>query len=384
MLSVGEPRTSFSFFTIDRADPVAIDAIRLQIWDLLTWARRDHADPMSAFGDLALSLAGKARRSDWTDADLDTVRTRLVTIKSLIAHLPAKLDPLTVAEQEFLRILTLVLGGDALGNDPLDAATRAGIGWYGGLSSYAKRTTSLPQEAELFREALRELGQSSARPLLLQMIPQRLGLATDLLQLPASDALNRVGQRLQETVACIDSACITVDETVAEVVRSAFKLPNGTLESILSAARVVVETKLASVGAVTIPQDVQRFVTVIRRDESASAVFQVLGRIYVGQKEATRWSDGDVALAQDEIRRVAQAVTNLTEERKSQKIRIALTMNGDQLAVDMQYHASIENAAATLEGQILQAVETSKARDESKMLAVAKVLHRMLSKQRRR
>ncbi len=373
---------------VDAADPRGVDTLRPHILTLLLWAEHDHGDAAAAFGELALKLVGKTSRAAWADADIEIVRAKLVTMKDLMEGLASAEAPVTGVQRAFLGLLVSALDGDRAAveaaDDPLVEAERAARTWYQGLSDYARETRELRQDTEALRDVLKGIGRTPTRQLLLDILPQRLGLSDALATLETPETAERVRRRIQEVATRLRHTQLAVDTALAEVVAACAKLSKGSPEHVLAELRVYAEGKAASVDG-ALPEVVRRFLTVIRRDEPARDVFRALGRVYVGTKEDSRWTDRDVALAAEEMRAVIGAIGALAPAKTTQRTyRIAVTVGGHQTEAEIQYHDMVESAAVLVEERIMELLKVQTTRDESKLLGVAKVLNRLLEKKQRR
>lgn len=373
---------------IDEADVASVDAVRNQLWEFLSWLEKEHVDATQAFGELGLKLVNKSALTEWQDTDGERVRAKLASIQQLIDQLQAKPSPLTDEQIRFLDVLVSSLGGDSLAlaaaDDPLQAAATAGSRWYNELSEYAQRTTSLRQDAETFRNTIKALLGGSPRQILLTVMPQRLNIAEDIQRAGSPDVAERLRRRLKGLATLVAGAAIKIEAVMVDAVRIGFKLPEGEPESILRELTVLVEGKLADAGSTTISAVLQNFVTVIRRDDPAADILRSLAALCVGQKEDTRWTDGDVALVKEEMARLARALDALRPVRGPRHVRVALSVSGNQTVADIQYNETIEQLAADLEKLIMENLTPNSVRPEVKMLGVAKVLQRLLAQQTKR
>lgn len=374
---------------IDAADPQALEPIRRYVEDVLLWLEREHVDFLAAFGELGLQLVSKTNRADWSDGDSDKVRTTLNIVRELVEKLPPKPAPPTAEHVMFLSVLTATLGADpdsvTTAGDPLAVVATAGKEWYNGLSTYAKSTRTLPQDAEDLRDALRNLASAPPRQVLLERLPQRLNLQSEIGQFADRDVSDRVRRRLQGLVTRVANAAIRPPLVVAQAVRTAFHIPT-TAEpaEIVQELRAQVEGKIASVGEAPLSDDIRRLLTILRRDDEPDAILRSFGGLAVGLKEDSRWTDADATLAVEEVSRLAKAISALTPTKGSSRCNINLSINGQGSYTSLVYTEGVEMGAKDVETRVIAALNGMVTRDEGKTLGLARVLRRLLEKQQRR
>jgi hypothetical protein len=384
--AVAEALSADLLSKLERADPAARDAVRPVIWDLQSWLEIDHADAGAAFGELALRLVDKRDLREWVDADLETVRAKLAAMREIIRRLPGRPEPPSANQKRFLEMLTAAVGGDAAAvgeaADPLQVAADASQRWYAGLSAYAKESMKLPEDAQTFRDAMRD-AQRAPRAVLLQILPRRLNLEDDIATLDTDSAVPRIRLRLNRVVGVVSGAAIKVGEAMADAVRGEFGLSGGDLDQVLGGVRELIEQRLVAAGGTPVPERIARFRSVIQEDQPAPQVFRALGELYVGPKEPHQWSDVDVAHARLEVRRVAGAIA-LLRPSGPRRVRLMVTVNGNQSAADVMTNESVEMLATGFVERLTDFLRADPLRDEGKAIALATVLQGLIDRQGRR
>jgi len=368
---------------IRRADPEALQPIFSHVRILCSWAEEEHSQADRAFESLAVAIVDKRELLDWVDSDLDTLRAKLITQHALLRDVRAAPLPPSGYQVQYLTMLAGAVGGDtgavADAADPIAAVGAMCGHWFGHLTDFARETRRLPKDAIQFRDAMR-LARTQSRTMLLDTLPDQLGISADIDALNNPEAVNRVRLRLNTLSGRIAKAEVNVEAVMCDAVKSALRLrDDADSNTALAEARKLVSEKVAAATGTPIPQPIARLQAALESDMSASDVWLALGGLYGAVAPANAWTDADVSHATDAIRKVGVLVNNLRPGRDP-RTRIILNVGGGQASADVISTATVRALGEELERELDGFIDARVLRVEGKVLALASVLQKHINR----